>query len=64
MKIPDGVSDEDAASFPVSITTSAMALFMELGLPFIDEPAKEPITILVYGGSTSTGAMATQLAKW
>ena len=63
MKIPDNISDAEAAAFPVSVTTAGMALYQELGLPFPSEPVKESFPILIYGGSSSVGATAIQLAK-
>ncbi|KAG9502209.1 hypothetical protein J7337_005034 [Fusarium musae] len=50
MKIPDNMSDEDAA-------TQGVALIHD------DAPAKEPFHIFIYGGSTAMGITAIQLAK-
>ena len=65
MKVPDNFSDEEAATMGVGIITAGIALFdtVALGLPSPTSPAKEPIPVLIYGGSTATGAIAIQLAK-
>lgn len=63
MKIPDNLSFEDAATLGVSVSTVGQGLYQSLKLPLPTEPAKEPITLLVYGGSTATGALAIQYAK-
>lgn len=65
-KIPDGVSDEVAATFGVSAVTAMQALYLVLGLPWPGDHVSEPgskQTILVYSGATSTSLMTIQLAK-
>ncbi|KAI9742876.1 MAG: hypothetical protein M1818_003605 [Claussenomyces sp. TS43310] len=62
-KIPAGVSFEEAATLGVGVTTVGQTLYMTLKLPLPTEPAKTPITILIYGGSTATGTLAIQYAK-
>ncbi|THH08993.1 hypothetical protein EW146_g8812 [Bondarzewia mesenterica] len=60
LKIPDVVHDEEAATLPVASTTAA------LGLRHIaDFPRSAPLdhTILVWGGSSSVGLYAIQLAR-
>ena len=64
MKIPDGMSDNEAASPGVGIGTAGSGLFHLLGmvLPGEEEGGKgEPV--LIYGGTSATGTMAIQLAK-
>ena len=63
MKIPDNLSDEDAATLGVGISTVGQGLYQSLGLPLPDSPAKSPLWVLVYGGSTATGSLAIQFAK-
>ena len=63
MKIPDSMSFEDAATIGVGVTTVGQALYQSLGLPMPDSPAKTKFPILIYGGSTATGALAIQYAK-
>jgi len=63
MKIPEGVSFEDAATLGVGITTIGQGLYQSLELPWPDQPTKEKTPVLIYGGSTSTGLFAIQFAK-
>lgn len=63
MKIPDQMSDEEAATVGVGFTTVGQGLFQSLKLPLPSQPAKSPETILIYGGSTATGTLRIQLAK-
>jgi NADPH:quinone reductase-like Zn-dependent oxidoreductase len=64
-RIPDSMSYEQACVIPVGLSTAACGLFQKdfLGLqhPRLDaEPTGE--TLLVWGGSTSVGSNAVQLA--
>ena len=63
LHVPDGVSDEEAATLGVGITTIGQGLYQSLELPLPDSPSKDGTTVLVYGGSTATGLMAIQFAK-
>jgi NADPH:quinone reductase-like Zn-dependent oxidoreductase len=64
MKIPDGISYEEAASLGSGIGTIGLALFRSLLVPGGPEtPAEKPVDVLVYGGSTATGTLAIQLLK-
>jgi NADPH:quinone reductase-like Zn-dependent oxidoreductase len=53
----------NAAVLPLSISTAASGLFYQLGLPY---PSLTPVptgkTILIWGGSSSCGSSAIQLA--
>lgn len=65
IRIPDGVSFEDAATIPVSAITvgqglNAMGLRLPDGLD--QNTCQERPFILVYGGSSSTGTLAIQYA--
>ncbi|POS75825.1 enoyl reductase [Diaporthe helianthi] len=62
MKIPDSWSTEAAASLPVGISTSGIALRL-LGLPLPDKMVPKPVTVLVYGGSTATATIAMQMMR-
>ena len=61
--IPDHLSFEEAASLPVGILTVGQGMYQELPIPWPDSPLKERKQILIYGGSSATGALAIQFAK-
>ncbi|KAI1102903.1 putative alcohol dehydrogenase [Jackrogersella minutella] len=66
LKVPESMSFEDAASMGTAIASASMVLFWSLGMPLsvLDNSSNEPLpTVLVYGGSTSTGTMMLQLLK-
>jgi NADPH:quinone reductase-like Zn-dependent oxidoreductase len=64
MKIPNYMSFEEAASLGSGIGTIGLALFKSLDVPGTPNcPAKKPLDVLVYGGSTATGTLAIQLLK-
>ncbi|NYF09049.1 NADPH:quinone reductase-like Zn-dependent oxidoreductase [Leifsonia sp. AK011] len=64
--IPDAVTFEEASVLPLTLATAAVGLYQkdQLGLPL---PTIGPIdraqTVLVWGGSTSLGSNAIQLAR-
>ena len=60
-KVPDNVSDEEASTLGVGITTVGQGLYQSLGLPLL-EIGKLNEPILIYGGSTATGSLAIQFA--
>lgn len=65
IKIPEGLSWEEAATLGVGITTVGQSLYRSLKLAMPNkplEPAKSQ-QILIYGGSTATGTLAIQYAK-
>ncbi|KAK5993549.1 Trans-enoyl reductase TOXD [Cladobotryum mycophilum] len=63
IRIPDDISFEEAATFGVGITTVGFSLFQKLGLALPTEPIKEPVPILIYGGSSASGVLGIQFAK-
>jgi NADPH:quinone reductase-like Zn-dependent oxidoreductase len=63
IKMPDDLSFEAAATLGVGITTIGQGLYQALKLPLPTQPAKERFPILIYGGSSATGALAIQWAK-
>ncbi|GAA6014869.1 hypothetical protein JCM10207_002207 [Rhodosporidiobolus poonsookiae] len=55
---------EDAAALPLAYGTAAIGLFKRLGLPTPDEPVQSGHpALLVWGGATTVGVYAIQLAK-
>lgn len=62
MKVPDSLSDVEAATTGVAVSTVGLSLYQDLSLPW---PGSVPADcwILIYGGSTSTGSIAIQFAK-
>jgi NADPH:quinone reductase-like Zn-dependent oxidoreductase len=62
-KIPDHLSFEEAASLGVGALTVGQGMYQEMPLPFPNDPLKEKVPILIYGGSSATGALAIQFAK-
>ena len=64
--IPDELSFEQAAVLPLALSTASTGLFQQdhlaLSLPTIDPPDRKE-TVLVWGGSTSVGSNAIQLAR-
>lgn len=61
--IPDSVSYQSAAVVPLAVATAVQALFQRLSLPEPSKPATSAFPVLVYGGTTSVGNYAIQLAK-
>lgn len=66
-RIPAGMSFADAAVLPLAVSTAAQGLFAKdyFALPAPSASSTEPSgsCILVWGGSSSVGAAAIQLAK-
>ncbi|KAF2119763.1 chaperonin 10-like protein [Lophiotrema nucula] len=60
--IPKNVSFEDAATIPLAAMTSAIGLYIRLGLPQPWTPATTQIPLVVYGGASAVGAFAIKLA--
>ncbi|APA06732.1 hypothetical protein SS1G_04675 [Sclerotinia sclerotiorum 1980 UF-70] len=63
IKIPDNLSFEEASTLGVGITTVGQGLYQSLELPLPNAPTSEKFPVLIYGGSTATGALAIQYAK-
>lgn len=61
MKIPDNITDEQAPTLGVGISTVGQGLYQSLGLP-LPGSGKAGYPILIYGGSTATGSLAIQYA--
>jgi NADPH:quinone reductase-like Zn-dependent oxidoreductase len=66
-RIPDGVPYESAVVIPLGFTTASAGLFNadQLGLQLPSRPARAPTgaTLLVWGGASSVGCNAIQLAS-
>lgn len=63
LRIPEGVSFEEAATLGVGITTIGQGLYQSLKLSLPTESTRTPFPVLIYGGSTATGTLAIQFAK-
>jgi NADPH:quinone reductase-like Zn-dependent oxidoreductase len=63
MRIADNVSFEAGATLGVGVTTVGQGLYQSLGLPLPPAKVETHTPILIYGGSTATGALAIQYAK-
>ncbi|EAQ88415.1 hypothetical protein CHGG_05034 [Chaetomium globosum CBS 148.51] len=68
IKIPDNLSNEEAATLGVAISTVGQGLYQALQLPLpgtpeAASPSNPPTEILIYGGSTATGLVGIQFAK-
>jgi NADPH:quinone reductase-like Zn-dependent oxidoreductase len=67
-KIPESVSDAEAATYGVSAATAMQALHLVLGLPWPGDGSStstvgDDKVILIYSGATSASLFAIQLAK-
>ncbi|KAH8595746.1 chaperonin 10-like protein [Bisporella sp. PMI_857] len=63
IKIPENLSFEEAATLGAGVTTVAQAMYQSLKLPLPNEEIEARPPLLIYGGSTATGALAIQYAK-
>ncbi|KAM0189085.1 hypothetical protein ACHAPA_012229 [Fusarium lateritium] len=64
-KVPDGISDTDAATYGVSAVTAMLTLNVHHGLPFVDTKSGAPKdeAVFIYAGATSAGLYHIQVAK-
>jgi len=70
IRVPAGVTLEQAAAFPLCSLTAAQAIFLRLGLnaPFpnpvtIKGPSSDPPAVLIYSASTAIGIFAVELLR-
>lgn len=64
LKVPPGLPLEQAATLGCALLTSCIAFWDALRIvPDPENPATEPLPVLVYGGSTAAGTVAIQLLK-
>lgn len=68
--VPSSISDEEAALYPINATTSALAIFTELGLgiPFPGSPESSNFDyasqkLAIIGGGSNTGKLAIQFGR-
>ncbi|KIK70162.1 hypothetical protein GYMLUDRAFT_34642 [Collybiopsis luxurians FD-317 M1] len=61
-KIPEHMTYEEAASFPIPHLTAVQAFYIRLNLPKPLSPNPKRESILIWGGSTAVGHHAVQLA--
>jgi len=64
-KLPDNLDFSHAVMLPMGVGTAGMALFNDLGIAYPDlgAPKKDVGSILIWGGASSVGTMAIQLAR-
>ena len=62
MLVPPNLSDVEAATLGVGVTTVGQALYQSLGLPLPESGVIANYPLLIYGGSTATGTLAIQYA--
>ncbi|KAM0346206.1 hypothetical protein ACHAPU_005628 [Fusarium lateritium] len=60
---PENVTDEDAATLGISVSTVGQGLYKTLGLPLPTLAKEDGQFVLIYGGSTATGIYGIQFAK-
>lgn len=63
MKTPDNITDQEAATLGLGITTVGQSLYQALELPLPTHAPERAFPVLIYGGSTATGILAIQFAK-
>lgn len=66
IQIPDKLGFDDAAVLPLSVAAAAGGLYEEKGLSLplpSHKPAQTGKTLLIWGGSSSVGGSAIQLAR-
>lgn len=65
-KVPDHVSFDNATVFPSAVCAAALGLFakdrLALAYPQVSKPTPNGKIVLIWGGSSSVGACAVQLA--
>ncbi|KAI0006613.1 GroES-like protein [Xylariaceae sp. FL0662B] len=61
--IPPKTTFEEAAAIPLAALTSAVGLYLNLGLPQPWTSETEPRPLVIYGAASSVGAYAVQLAN-
>ena len=62
IRTPDNLSDEEAATLGVAVSTVGQGLYQALKLPLPTAPATDSPPILIWGGATATGLLGIQFA--
>ena len=64
-KVPDGMSDDEAATLPTNLTSVLCAFnLVGIGMPWAkDGEGEVPESLLIVGGGSNCGRFAVQLAK-
>ncbi|PGH05333.1 hypothetical protein GX51_03054 [Blastomyces parvus] len=66
LRVPESLPMDQAASMPMGLYTVAQGLYqgiLQLRLPGEPVTSDDAVPVLVYGGSSATGALAIQFAK-
>lgn len=63
MHMPPNLTFQEAATVGCGILTVGLSFARSLKLNLPNEPITEPVSILIYGGSSATGSLAIQVAK-
>lgn len=63
LKMPEGMSFEEAATLGAGVLTCGQGLYQKMGLSWPNEGTGNGEVILIYGGSTATGTLGIQFAK-
>jgi NADPH:quinone reductase-like Zn-dependent oxidoreductase len=63
MRVPEGMSEEEAAALGMGVATVGQGMYQALELPLPDKPVSEKFPVLIYGGSGAMGAYGIQYAK-
>lgn len=64
-RIPAHLGFEEAASLPVGVLTVGQGMYQEMELPWPSSAVRggDKVPILIWGGSSATGALGIQFAK-
>ncbi|KAG8732446.1 hypothetical protein FRC10_000916 [Ceratobasidium sp. 414] len=63
-KIPDSIGDDEASAIPVASVAPMLGLFHKSGVPFPRSgPTASGKPVLIFGGSSSVGQYAIQMAR-
>lgn len=64
LRVPDDMTDEEAASPPAGVSTAGMGLFQKLDMKLPgDAEGGKGEQVLIYGGTSATSTLGIQMAK-